>query len=792
MRRFSVSILFALAFAIVLVVPYGIVGASSLTQSGDIVAPSAVGPVATVASHTAYWSELRGRLLSAGVSPSVVQRLGTASYARWTAALRAWQDGASPLTVWNLLPQVGIPAFSWGQVLTAAAGGCVLGATVGALVGAAAGGIGALPGAGLGCVAGAASAAAADAMAQKWNSAESQSTVTLTYDAAQSAYLNELHLEDSFAWSSANMTAETEYYYYRLASFAALGQLGNTSFNQTQDLIVSTIVAQWSSVFESYYGTVDNALAELDIAAAATGGGYVMPSAELDTGGSISVPPSMGAIIPSGGIYLYTPSATVGYFAYTGSSSCPSVGWFNATYYAYGAGTMSQEGQTLSPRGSYGSNPIYLYCLGTFATHEGLISVDSPTVAGTIYSVPATPFCLPQFAACPAVTQVGIPGGMLQVCFGTLSPPCSDYVTINTFSDGFAQLWTAVQTLETNAVAQGQAYWQMLRNLGYTSASQVPPQYLIPPPYGALPPSLCFGGSPISLPIAQVNGSGSINGTLPPGECTTNLNLTEIESLYYAYLDSMALFFNSTTWNQHQPRPCDALGCAPWGNLNTYAVGDVYIPGAENSTGTGPETYGNVSTWNVTRDQLILMPELNPLSIPVGRVFDIPANAPLEVYVVQRGEDLNLNGNGSNVPPVSSVSGLHVLTTTPGDAIYIQYCQIQSTPQANCTLTVTTINDTATSLLCATAPPGSSSCPSPSGGGAFSLGGLLGALGSAICSLTGGVICGSPANVLAGVLVAIVVLVIVAVASIAVIRYAIGGSARAVELRVTGKGDRRR
>ena len=791
MRRFSVPILFALAFAMVLVMPYGAVGASSPTEPGAPVPPSVVGPVATVASHAHYWNALRERLLSAGISSAVVQRLGTASYAQWTTALRAWQDGASPLTEWSLLPQVGIPAFSWGQVLTAAAGGCVLGATVGALVGAAAGGIGALPGAGVGCVAGAASAAAADAVAQKWNNAESQSTVTLTYDAAQAAYLNEVHLEDSFAWSSANMTAETEYYYYRLASFAALGQLGNSSFNQTQDLIVSTIISQWSSVFESYYGTLDNAIAELNIAAAATGGGYAMPRAALGTGGGISAIPSVGAIISSGGTYVYLPSVTVGYFAYNDPNYCPGVDWFNGTYYAYGAGTMSLEGQTLSPVGTYGTLPDY-YCLGTFATHQGLIEVQSPTEAYTRYSVPATPFCLPEFSSCPVVTQAGIAGGMLQVCFGSTAPGCaSPDVIITPTSQGFAQLWSSVQTLEVNAVAQGQAYWQMLRNLGYTSASQVPPQYLIPPPYGALPPSLCFGGSPISLPIAQVNGSGSINGTLPPGECTTNLNITEIESLYYAYLDGIALFFNSTTWNQHQPRPCDSLGCAPWGNLNTYAVGDIYIPGAENSTGTGPEVYGNVSSWNVSGDQLILMPELNPLSIPVGKIYDIPQNAPLEVYVVQKGEDLNLNGNGSNVRPVSSVNGIHVLATTPGDAIYIQYCQIASAPQANCTLTMTTINDTATSLVCATAPPGSSSCPSPSGGGAFSLGGLLGALGSAICSLTGGVICGSPASILAGVLVAIVVLVIVAVAGIAVVRYAMGGNSRAVELRVTGKGGRK-
>ena len=799
MRRFSVPVLFALAFAAIIIVPYGVVGGSSVSGAAVAALPLMPSPVATVASHVTYWSELRSRLLSAGISPSVVQRLGTASYSQWISALQAWQDGASPLRVYSLLPQVGIPAFSWGQVLTAAAGGCILGGTIGALVGAAAGGIGALPGAGVGCLAGAASAATADALSQKWANAENQATVLLQYDAATSAWTNELHLENSFAWSTANMTTETEYYYYRLAAFAALGQLGNSTFNETQDLVASTILPQFSSIFESYYGTIDNALAQFEAVASETGGGFDLNQPGT-SGIAINLIPVVGADV-GGGSYVYLPSGTVGYIGQIGVTSCANDYWLNSTFYAYGTGTWVMEAQLLGPIGSFqtASGATYQYCYGTVSTHQGLFEIQPPTQSGDQYELPATPFCLPSLS-CPVPSTLGFPGysntGIVFLCFGSGSS-CTEEYQLAPFSDadGFRQLWTTVQILEVNAVAQGQAYWQELRDLGYTSASQLPPQYIIPPPYGALPPSLCFGGSPIVLPIVGPNDSlNGTSGNLPPGSCTTNLNQTEIDSLYFAYLSGMSLFFNSTTYLEHQPRPCDALGCAPWGNLNTYAVGDVYIPGAKNSTGTGTEEYGNVSTWNVTGDQLILMPQLNPLSIPVGRVFDVPANAPLEVYVVQRGEDLNLIGNGSNVAPVSSVSGLHALTTTPGDAIYIQFCQIQSTPQANCTLTMTTINDTATSLVCATAPPGSTSCPSPAGG-AFSFGGLfggiLGAIGGAICSLTGGVICGSPANVLAGVLVAIVVLVIVAVAGIAVIRYAIGGSSRAVELRVSGKGGRK-
>ena len=803
MRRFSVPVLFALAFVAILIVPYGVVGGSSVSGIAVAASPPASVTVATVASHVTYWSGLRSRLLSDGISASVVQRLGTASYSQWIAALQAWQDGASPLTIYRLLPQVGIPAFSWGQVLEAAVGGCILGATIGGLVGAAAAGIGALPGAGIGCLAGAVAGGVADGAAQSWTNAVSQSTATLVYDASQTAFANEVHQANSQLWSDANMTPETEYYYYRLAAFAALGQLGNSSFNGTQDLIASTILPQFSSIFSAYYGTLDNAVGQLESSAADTGGGTY-----LVLGPQVNVPPIVGAVI-TGPTFLYTPGTTEVLGNYTsGVNSCPSDVWMNGTYYAYGSGKLSQEGATLPGIGGYTSSSApstSYYCFGTLATRQAIFEATPQN--GFSFVVDAAPFCLPSLACTmpagvgpsPANVVYNGDGSFIEVCFGPsggnyCNAPDSIDLQLTTVpaADGFDQAWQAVNNLESNAVAQGQAYWQELRSLGYTSASQLPPNYLIPPPFGALPPNLCVLGSPIILPIVGPNGS--VNGTSGnlPGSCTTNLNLTEMESLYYAYLQGMSLFFNSTTYLEHQPRACDSLGCAPWGNLNTYAVGDIYIPGAKNSTGTGPETYGNVSTWNVTKDQLILMPELNPLSIPVGRIYDIPANAPLEVYAVQRGEDLSLNGNGSNVPPVSSVSGPRILATAPGDAIYIQFCQVANTPQANCTVSMTTINDTATSLACAIATPGSTSCPSlSSGGGLFSLGGLLGAIGNAICSLTGGAVCGSAASLLAGVLVAIVVLVIVAVAGIAVVRYAMGGNSRAVELRVTGKGGRK-
>ena len=793
MRRFSVPFLFALAFAMVLVMPYGAVGASSLTQPGAQVPSSVVDPVATVASHAHYWSELRGNLLSAGVSASIVHLVGTASYRQWIAALQAWQDGASPLAVYRLLPQVaGIPTFSWGRILQIAAGGCVAGGGVGFVVGAAADGVGAGPGAGIGCAAGATAALLTNYLQNKWNNAESQAVLQTDFAASSAAWDNEIHLANDNAWSTANMTPEAEYYFYRLAAIAAIPQIENSSFNQTQDLIASTIPAQFGSVFGAYYGTLDNALAQLESAGSATGGGPFMYGTTTTT----NLAPSLGALITSP-TYVYLPSDEVGIIGQGGTTNpCVSTTYLNLTYYAYGAGTLSLPAAITGPQGSYYTTVNYYFCYGQIATRLGLYETQSPTQSAenVEYSLAASPFCLPSFSSCPAPTAVGLPSygstgtGSLAVGFGSGDTYSISVGTV-AGTNGFEQLWQAVSHLQASAVAEGQAYWQELRNLGYTNPNQLPPNYNIPPPFGALPPGLCVLGEPIVLPNASVNGTSGI-----PGSCTTELNLTEMESLYYAYLDGMYLFFNSTTYLEHQPRPCDASGCAPWGNLNTYAVGDVYIPGAKNSTGTGSEEYGNVSTWNVTGDQLILMPQLNPLSIPVGKVFDVPANAPLEVYVVQRGEDLNLNGNGSNVPPVSSVSGLHALTTTPGDAIYIQFCQIQSTPQANCTLTMTTINDTATSLVCATAPPGSTSCPSPTGG-AFSFGGLfgviLGAIGGAICSLTGGLICGSPAQTLAGVLVAIAVLVIVAVAAIAVIRYASGGSSRAVELRVSGKGGRK-
>ena len=119
--------------------------------------------------------------------------------------------------------------------------------------------------------------------------------------------------------------------------------------------------------------------------------------------------------------------------------------------------------------------------------------------------------------------------------------------------------------IEVNAIASGQVYWNYLRALGYTNPAQIPAKFRILPPAETMPPTMCIDN-------VSIYGGTGYNGAC------LNLNYTELNSLYLAWLASLAHFFNSTTY-QKGPSPCSSAGnCTSWGNLNEYGRGSVYVP----------------------------------------------------------------------------------------------------------------------------------------------------------------------------------------------------------------------
>lgn len=97
--------------------------------------------------------------------------------------------------------------------------------------------------------------------------------------------------------------------------------------------------------------------------------------------------------------------------------------------------------------------------------------------------------------------------------------------TISNTNKTTFNLETLRQTLDTAlmfAKSNAQSHWQLLRSLGYTDPSQIPPQYVIPP-----------------TDVAFISNEDMVN-----------LSYSEIYAMYIAYLKALSNFFNSSTWQQ--------------------------------------------------------------------------------------------------------------------------------------------------------------------------------------------------------------------------------------------------
>lgn len=744
---FAVGAAALLLLAGLLLLPLGPVPSSA----GPAPSPAAA-PAATVASDPAYYSELSTQLARYGAGDEIgplgelplsvvraflsVNLAPASSQAEIAAVDSAAFSAASDLQV----------AFSWTSLLAAAAGGCVGGAIVGGLIGSAAAGVGALPGAGIGCAAGAVAGAFGDYLGQLQQASNTNKETFQTEDAAAA---NEMRLVNQEGQAVGALLPATSYFWYRLADVAAMNQIGNSTFNATLDLEQSTLFSQLGTISSALLGQANDVVSVYSQFADQNGNPLGIEATTCAPSCNVVLGPADALVGLSGTSPIWTTPGSIWstfFYGLTGNAGCPTGYSVGTTARIEGSASVS----TTACTSGYNSNVDATTVLISGVTSgSGAITETNSSESGVNIVPPgpwttdALPYCVVSPCATYSVTDAA--ENVYDTVTGAYALSTVSLVNVT-------NVMNQIAGIELNAVGSGQTYYSYLRDLGYTNPATIPAKFQILPPAEVMPQSLCLDNVSI------------FGGTSYTGTCA-NLNYTEFNSLYLAWLASLARFFNSTTYQQG-PSPCPSAGaCATWGNLNEYGTGDVYVPGAKSSSG-GTESFGNVSTWNVTRSQLLFFPQVVPESIPVGKVWEVPSNGPLEVYVVQEGELLSLAGNGTAVAQATGGSGFLAAAATAGDAIYLNTCTYDGGAAAACNVQPYTVNITIEQLLCSA---NSSACPSPPST-------IFGGPPNLICGILGafGVACSGPLGVIAQAVMLLLIVALVAVAIYAVYAVARG------------------
>lgn len=168
----------------------------------------------------------------------------------------------------------------------------------------------------------------------------------------------------------------------------------------------------------------------------------------------------------------------------------------------------------------------------------------------------------------------------------------------------------SLQNLTTVAASTAQAYWSFLRGLGYTSLSQVPSNCIIPNPAQVLPPN---------MNVSRI----------------ASLNVSQILTVYYAYLSEIGSIYNATTnlstvnFCGHHVSSNLGAGLVSWG---VYAYGYVFNPhSTKNSAGTATQVFSTPSTWNYS-GVIYLNPSIANESVPVGQTWELGEANPTVVF----------------------------------------------------------------------------------------------------------------------------------------------------------------
>lgn len=772
-RRFAVGI--ASLAALALVVLSGIsIPAGSVPGNAQGPGP-AQGLPSSAFTPGAFWVREYLDGLNASDRASALSLSETETPTAAAAFLRVAHAPAS-LTPAELVADAHLVALTnWWQIGVAFAAGCIAGGAIGS-IGA---GVGALPG----CLVGGATTAAVDYFAQQTAGPASNPLEASTDTILASDYANAVNGTLSSARTiSASNNATTDFLENQ-ASAMALNQLGYATFDPVLAVAQSGIAAELDSdelAIVSQLNGLSSVLTQWGISEYGSNGrfsgspgyGLCLEDTALstsmcngkigagtfstaETGVGVSSTPTLANesyFIPAGGaspteIYCEsTYTATIAQIA-------PAAG-LTAYTASYGSGDTTFAG----PAGVYSfkaSNPAHCHLYAGVLT---FIPLTPNTMGGTGLdavscgaSTCTTPLPFNDIGSYTSEVGVYFVSGGVQYSLYSSNAPVPNFEGV----DG---------NLMVSAELAADAYWTFLKSQGYTRASQIPAGCIIPYPSEALP-----------------QGASNALGNLTVGEAL---------DIYEAWMNGIAQFFNtpvnSTTFCAGHPafKGPGFLPSPDGVNVSGY----LYFP--LNSTKDKSEVFrtgapnGSVlGTWAVNGSiaghakgapvQMVIYPTVSTLTIPIGRVFEVPANDPIVALAPVDGPNATLpnyyllHGNGSNV--YHNGSGIVVDSISPpaGSSVYLTSCTVSGAPTANCTLTLSNLQGYIQNVTCPTGPNGCGPQAATSGGGGFTFGDLLSELANGICWITLGLVCGSTAQLLAEAIIGVVVVVLV-VAAIAV------------------------
>ena len=527
----------------------------------------------------------------------------------------------------------------------------------------------------------------------------------------------------------------TQYAMSAAADSAALSQLQNVTFNAPLDMAQSPVPFDLASavapiVFEE--GAILSTLTGWYCSVMCTNGVFAgtnlfvsnngvgpnawSPGQGLCDGGSAALYGNCGitvngnvtgvitdgsaAAAPAGYIYLEKGGSIGAFCSAPGSITLPSVdGRQSITLQSRGAGIVNWTGpgDVFSFVGSSSTaGDCEIGGLGVVPFSAGASGVEivyAPSGSPAIANMPGPVGVVP-VSTTPLCVEANAVGLCSTDAVGSVAGSTDAY-------GGVAKLLPIVEGIITNAETNAFVYWTYLRNLGYTSAAQVPADCTIPMPSFSLPPSMA--------------------------DQVANLTYAQQYSFYLAWINSLATFFdtaqNATTFCTGHP-VYGGPGNSTWSDLSTKITGFIYVPGqvwnASAGLTAGTPVFGNTSRWtfngssptvslpegpgNGTASVPIVFtgwPTIARESIPIGKTYEIPSNDPTVIIPLQYAAFLTLTGNGTAVTIGGSLGQVSPLASAAGDALYVTSCTIGGVVQGgSCNLTYATINGKLPNINC--------------------------------------------------------------------------------------------
>jgi hypothetical protein len=418
----------------------------------------------------------------------------------------------------------------WWVTDIAVVGGGVAGAVVGGPVGAVAGALG-----------GALLVQAIYGLSGQTSKTPSSSSQYVGYDEGIiNATMDGMKLANAQTGTMNDLTLTSYYYFAQLMNSLVPRFLGNTTLNETAMGYLSGLYFAFNNVTKAAVDTFNQeALLQQQWTILNS---YPTVISYATMGASF-----VGNTLSNGELLYITPNTN---FYYVSNNSFMLTNIFNGSSYTVnqkpnyvysnmnyeGTGTLSGyvASETLSSSSNYGIK-TGIYSVSNLV-QSNLVAYSPPNLYTTSNPTLVTDALSLSSAGAISVANFGlIQGEKNEVSSGntaitTSALPETLALTLPGFSgyygnppaSNITNIGQYTAKIMSNAYSSAQAFFTELKNLGYTSASQVPAALIMTPPS-------------MIVPNAMLNST---------------FNATELQALYYAYLLQLKTWFNQTTTHQ--------------------------------------------------------------------------------------------------------------------------------------------------------------------------------------------------------------------------------------------------